>query len=56
MKRSLPALLAAMAALSLAFVSLSPASAAPPKGPDDLRFDLPAGVGCDFRLLVEGTG
>lgn len=56
MKRSLPALMAAVAALSLAFGSLATANAAPPPGPDDLHLDLRAGVACDFRLLVDGTG
>ncbi|MDQ0672831.1 hypothetical protein QFZ36_000392 [Pseudarthrobacter siccitolerans] len=56
MKRFSPPAMAAVATLSLALISLPAANAAPPKGPDDLHFDLEAGVGCDFHLLVDGTG
>lgn len=56
MNHSRTARMAAAAVFAAAFLSAPAASAAPPSGPpDDLFFDLPAGQGCDFRLIGQGT-
>lgn len=56
MNHSTTARMAAAAVFAAAFLSAPAASAAPPSGPpEDIFFELDAGLGCSFPLTVRGT-